>query len=154
MRASAKQAEIDKFTLQLGDVIITKDSETPGDIAVPALVSEDLDGVVCGYHLAIIRPSEGVVDGAYLNYLFSMPKTRYYFFTLATGATRFGLSLSGIHKAHFALPPFEEQKKTASVLSVADREIETLNQKIDCLKQEKKALMQQLLTGKRRVTFN
>ncbi|WP_256474003.1 hypothetical protein [Microbulbifer okhotskensis] len=33
----------------------------------------------------------------------------------------------------------------------ADREIETLQQKLDCLKQEKKALMQQLLTGKRRV---
>jgi type I restriction enzyme S subunit len=37
------------------------------------------------------------------------------------------------------------------VLSAADREIEILQQKLDGLKQEKKALMQQLLTGKRRV---
>ncbi|MDO5770083.1 MAG: restriction endonuclease subunit S [Psychrobacter sp.] len=42
MKATAKQSEIDKYTLQVGDVIITKDSETPGDIAIPALVSEDL----------------------------------------------------------------------------------------------------------------
>jgi len=42
MEASAKQREIDRFSLEKGDVIITKDSETPGDIAVPAYVCEDL----------------------------------------------------------------------------------------------------------------
>lgn len=151
MQATAKQAEIDKYTLKVGDVVVTKDSETPGDIAVPALVSEDLKGVVCGYHLALIRPKKKLADGAYLNNLFSMPKTRYYFFTLATGATRFGLSVGGIQKAHFHLPPIEEQQKIASVLSAADKEIEILEQKLGCLRQEKKALMQQLLTGKRRV---
>ena len=45
----------------------------------------------------------------------------------------------------------EEQQKIARVLSAADQEIATLQRKLDCLKQEKKALMQQLLTGKRRV---
>ena len=37
------------------------------------------------------------------------------------------------------------------VLSVADAEISTLEKKLACLRDEKKALMQQLLTGKRRV---
>ncbi|MEH8160249.1 MULTISPECIES: restriction endonuclease subunit S [Aeromonas] len=45
----------------------------------------------------------------------------------------------------------KEQQKIAAVLSTADQEITTLQQKLDALKQEKKALMQQLLTGKRRV---
>lgn len=45
----------------------------------------------------------------------------------------------------------EEQKKIATVLSVADEEVNALEQKTEHLKQEKKALMQQLLTGKRRV---
>jgi len=49
------------------------------------------------------------------------------------------------------LPDIQEQQKIASVLTSADKEIETLQQKLDCLKQEKKSLMQQLLTGKRRV---
>lgn len=151
MKATAKKSEIDKYTLQVNDVIITKDSETPGDIAVPALVSEDLGGTVCGYHLAIVRPNSQLVEGAYLNYLFSMQKTRYYFFTLATGATRFGLSIGGINKAHFTLPPLEEQRSIAAVLTNSDREVELLEQQLADLKQEKKALMQQLLTGKRRV---
>jgi len=154
MKATAKQTEIDKYTLKTGDVIITKDSETPGDIAIPSLVSEDLNGVLCGYHLAIIRPNSNIIDGSFLNQLFSMHKTRYYFFTLATGATRFGLSIGGINKAHFKFPSLAEQQKIASILLSADQEIETLQQKLSHLKQEKKALMQQLLTGKRRVKVN
>lgn len=47
-----------------------------------------------------------------------------------------------------------EQEKIAKVLSNADREIELLKAKLEHLKQEKKALMQQLLTGKRRVVIN
>ena len=48
-------------------------------------------------------------------------------------------------------PSIEEQQKIAAVLSTADQEISALQQKLIALKQEKKALMQQLLTGKRRV---
>lgn len=50
-------------------------------------------------------------------------------------------------------PRLDEQQKIASVLTAADEEIATLQRKLDCLKQEKKALMQQLLTGKRRVNI-
>lgn len=49
------------------------------------------------------------------------------------------------------VPSIEEQEKIADVLHVSTEEIFTLHKKLDCLKQEKKALMQQLLTGKRRV---
>lgn len=52
------------------------------------------------------------------------------------------------------LPSMAEQQKIASVLSTAEQEITALQQKIDTLKQEKKALMQQLLTGKRRILEN
>ncbi|EPX9364597.1 restriction endonuclease subunit S [Aeromonas veronii] len=49
------------------------------------------------------------------------------------------------------LPSLDEQQKIAAVLSTSDQEITTLQQNLDALKLEKKALMQQLLTGKRRV---
>ena len=52
------------------------------------------------------------------------------------------------------LPVVSEQSKIISVLNNADREIELLDQQLADLKQEKKALMQQLLTGKRRVKTN
>ncbi|EIU7557770.1 MULTISPECIES: restriction endonuclease subunit S [Providencia] len=49
------------------------------------------------------------------------------------------------------VPTHYEQQKIASVLTAADKEIELLQAKLAHLKDEKKALMQQLLTGKRRV---
>lgn len=52
------------------------------------------------------------------------------------------------------LPSLDEQQKIAAVLTVADREIIILQQKLAAIKQEKQALMQQLLTGKRRVKIN
>lgn len=52
------------------------------------------------------------------------------------------------------IPDAKEQQKIASALSTADGEISTLEKKLACLKEEKKALMQQLLTGKRRVKMD
>ncbi|AMA03885.1 TPA: restriction endonuclease subunit S [Enterobacter asburiae] len=52
------------------------------------------------------------------------------------------------------IPDAKEQQKIASALSTADAEISTLEKKLACLKEEKKALMQQLLTGKRRVKMD
>lgn len=52
------------------------------------------------------------------------------------------------------IPDAKEQQKIASALSTADAEIYTLEKKLACLRDEKKALMQQLLTGKRRVKID
>lgn len=54
-------------------------------------------------------------------------------------------------KIEIVEPPLEEQRKIASVLSECDRELELLNARLQQLKQQKKGLMQQLLTGKIRV---
>ena len=48
------------------------------------------------------------------------------------------------------VPEYEEQERIASVLSAADQEVAALEHKLSLLQHEKKALMQQLLTGKRR----
>ena len=56
MQATASLEEIHAFELKANDVIITKDSESWDDIAIPTFVPEALSGVVCAYHLALIRP--------------------------------------------------------------------------------------------------
>ncbi|WP_324033939.1 hypothetical protein [Psychrobacter sp. TAE2020] len=48
----------------------------------------------------------------------------------------------------------QEQQKIATVLTNADKEIELLEQQLADFQQEKKALMQQLLTGKKRVVVD
>ena len=61
------------------------------------------------------------------------------------------LNKEKLKRLKLLLPNIEEQHKIASTLSVADAEIATIQNQLDNLKLQKKALMQQLLTGKRRV---
>ena len=55
---------------------------------------------------------------------------------------------------HISVPEHDEQQKIAEVLNAATRETETLKQKLDALKDQKKGLMQQLLTGKKRLNYD
>lgn len=101
----------------------------------------------------VFRAAADRVDNTYL---YSVLKTDHYrqIFGAATNASvdrRGSLRWKEFSQIHVPLPPLEEQKKIANVLSTSDQEITTLQQKLGALKREKKALMQQLLTGKRRV---
>jgi type I restriction enzyme, S subunit len=151
MQATAKQREIDKFSLKQGDVIITKDSETPDDIAVASHVSEELDNVLCGYHLALIRTNKKQLDSGYLAHLFGLDEMQHYYYLLANGSTRFGLTTDAILDSRIPTPSLPEQQKIASTLSYIDSHLEKLNKKLQHTKSLKKALMQDLLTGKVRV---
>ncbi len=110
MRATATAAEIARLTLKAGDVILTKDSETPDDIGVPAWVPKDLPGVVCAYHLGLLRPVPDRVLGEFLFRAIGSARTAQQFHVLATGVTRFALGKHDVKNAVIALPPVEEQK--------------------------------------------
>jgi type I restriction enzyme S subunit len=61
------------------------------------------------------------------------------------------LSQDDFRSIRITVPDLAEQKAIGQVLKTASDEILALSERINCLRQEKKALMQQLLTGKRRV---
>jgi type I restriction enzyme, S subunit len=67
------------------------------------------------------------------------------------GGTRAKLNNKSMLMIHIPLPPIDEQQKIASVLTAADTEIDTHKKQLATLKEQKKGLMQQLLTGKKRV---
>jgi len=151
MWATASDAEIEKFSLNIDDIIITKDSETPDDIGVPSVVTEKLDNVVCGYHLALIKPDLKKTDPIFLTKQIEYEQVANQFSRLANGATRFGLTTAAVKGVRLWLPELEEQIRIAAVLSTCDWEIELLKKKQEKLKEQKKGLMQKLLTGEVRV---
>ncbi|HDU5040686.1 TPA: restriction endonuclease subunit S [Klebsiella aerogenes] len=87
----------------------------------------------------------------FLNYL---NRSSSAFAGYSVGTSQKVLSLNALKAIKARLPKKEEQQKIAALLSTADQEISAFQQKLDALKQEKKALMQQLLTGKRRVKID
>ncbi|RNA65994.1 restriction endonuclease subunit S [Prosthecochloris sp. ZM_2] len=139
MKATATPEEIRAFELKAGDVIITKDSESWDDIAIPTFVPETIPGVVCAYHLALIRPFSGEIEGEFLFRAFSSDPVADQFRIAATGVTRFGLAQGAIKGAFFPLPPLEEQRaiiahinekcaEISQAISRAEREIELMRE--------------------------
>ena len=116
MEASAEEREIRKFQIRRGDVLATKDSEEADDIAIPSLVAEDLPGVLCGYHLAMIRPRFPSVSGPFLAWLHASKSFRAQYEAKAVGVTRFGLSQYAFRAARIPLPPLLEQQRIAAYL--------------------------------------
>lgn len=146
MAASASKPEIERFRLQAGDVIITKDSETPDDIGVPAVVTDSIDGLVCGYHLALIRPRNNAIDPIYLAKQLSSAPIARYFSLNASGSTRFGLPISVIEDARIPLASKPLQTKIANILFTVDQAIEQTEDLIAKQQRIKTGLMQDLLT--------
>jgi type I restriction enzyme S subunit len=138
METTATPEEVRRFGLKVGDVVITKDSEEWDDIAVPALVVESSPDLVCGYHLAIVRPSEGRLLGQFLLRVFQASAVNQQFQVAATGVTRYGLPKSSIGEAWVPLPSTDEQRIIAAFL---DRQ----TAKIDALVANKQELIERLL---------
>ena len=146
MAATAKPSEIEKFSLIKGDVIITKDSEAPDDIGIPTYVKETIDNLLCGYHLAILRPKKQTV-GKYICYVLTSPRVKYDFYRFANGITRFGLTMESYQKIKISLPLLNEQKRIVNLLDTSKREIEVLKQLAEQYRTQKRGLVQKLLTG-------
>ena len=140
---------------QYGDIFFTTSSETPEEVGMSSVLLDHVDELYLnsfcfGYRLFGFES----LHPEFACYLLRSEHVRGEIAVLGQGATRYNLSKKQLMKLEITLPPVNEQKKIATVLSTADQEISALQQKLDALKQEKKALMQQLLTGKRRVTLN
>lgn len=133
MRATAPESEIERFGLRKGDVLIIKDPETPDDIAVPAMVAEDLPGVVCGYQLAMFRPNSLLCDGRFLGRAIGAAGPSDQFRLHASGVTRLGLTLGTIGDTVVPVPPLPEQRIIADFLDRQTSTIDRLVRKKECL---------------------
>ncbi|MBM1143652.1 restriction endonuclease subunit S [Alcanivorax sp. ZXX171] len=150
MQGSATEDELDRFRLKEGQVLLTKDSESWEDIAVPAYVAETMPAVLCGYHLAIIEPEENQLDGQFVFWIAQSPVLNDQFKLSAKGVTRFGLSQHALKNASIKVPPLFYQQKTATFLDRKTAEIDTLIDKkrrlLDRLAEKRTALITRAVT--------
>ena len=131
MEATAKPSEVERFSLKKGQVALTKDSETRDDIGIPAYIADDFDGVILGYHNALITPDKSQLDGKYLNALLHTDYARLYFSRNASGSgQRYSLSVDALDSFPVLLPSLEEQKRIGHIFSRIDQKI-LLNRSIN-----------------------
>ncbi|WP_420600311.1 restriction endonuclease subunit S [Neptuniibacter sp.] len=145
-RKSAPRIHTSQITKEcvIGDILLSVRAPV-GSVAL------SLHNACIGRGLACIRAKKTNSQEYLYQWLLSFePKWERF----SQGSTFEAVNSNDIKSLHVLQPSFSEQQKIASVLTAADKETEVLQAKLVNLKQEKKALMQQLLSGKRRVKFS
>jgi len=138
--------------VQFGDIFFTVSSETPEEVGMSSVLLDNvsntyLNSFCFGYRLHNFN----TLYPYFARFYFRSFQMRDKISRLAQGSTRFNLSKNEIMKLKVKLPSILEQQKIAEVLSLADDEINLLKNELEELKQQKKALIQKLLTGQVRV---
>ena len=113
-------------------------------------------GMIASHRFPMYKPKEGALDLDYLLYFFKSAKGKNLLELASPGGAGRNKTLGQSEFLKLKIPvlPIEEQKEIVRLLNTADKEIELQKKKIEAIKQQKKGLMQQLLTGKKRLKIN
>lgn len=109
------------------------------------------EGIISPAYTVLIP--QQLIDGRFAAYLFKFSPIVSLFCRYSQGLVSDTWNLKYHHFAEIrvSIPERKEQESIAKILEAADKQIDVLTQRLDKLAEEKRALMQQLLTGKRRV---
>ena len=147
--------EIASATLQEGDLIITKSSGSPAHIGKTSIIDAKTAAMPCCFSNFIQRIR---VNGfpKYYWYAFNSYPTKKQFDYLSTTTTGINnINSSTIDNVFFAVPPIKEQQAIADYLDEKCGEIDALiavkQSKIDALREYKKSIIYEYITGKREV---
>ena len=153
MPATATASQVQTFGVRPGDVLITKDSETADDIGVPAYVERSSPDMVCGYHLALLRPIPQKTIGRFLYWALRSKYVNYQLSIGSTGITRHGLKLDVISQTRIKLPSLSQQRTIANFLDRETTRIDALISKkhrlIRLVDERKKLLAEEHITALR-----
>lgn len=105
---------------------------------------------IISYFYPVFSFSEEVCHGYMLQLLNQSIYRRMY--PYVEGTAQQVLSLRKLGRLIYSLPPFGEQKKIAEILTAQDKVIELKEKRLAEKRRQKKYLMQQLLTGKKRLS--
>ncbi|MDR6182972.1 restriction endonuclease subunit S [Asaia bogorensis] len=129
-----------------GDVLFTTEAPLGNVAKFPE------NGKFCiGQRVVALRTKKHVLTSDFLLYQLLSDKGKDLINERSSGSTAKGIKTKELKKVIIPLPPLPEQKKIAAILSTWDRAIEVTEKLLANSQQQKKALMQQLLTGKKRL---
>ncbi|WP_431474613.1 restriction endonuclease subunit S [Marinobacter sp. KM021] len=147
---AASEKAIREFSVNYGDILFNRTSETVEEIAYSAVYLDTQPAVFGGFVIRG-RPKSRSVDAHYSKYLFKSAPFRRKVIKACQGAVRANIGQKDLAKIEVSLPPLPEQKKIAQILSTWDQAITATERLLENSQQRNKGLMQQLLTGKKRL---
>ena len=112
---------------------------------------ENFDVCIVSPMYVVFSINHEIIYKYFLKYWIQSHNFNGYIKSLSAGSVRSILSFDAMSTMKIKVPSLEEQKKIAGLLSVIDEEIENLKKQLELRKQQKKGLMQRLLTGEVRI---
>ena len=140
---TAKDSQISSCSLKKGDILFTPSSETPSDIGHSVVIFEDLTNAVFSYHLMRFRPSIEI-NTLFSHYFCNTTEILNQLSKLATGSTRFTISVKSFSSIKVKLPSLGEQKQISSFLKILDEKIFSIENQIKECEKWKKGLLQKM----------
>ncbi len=149
-KVQVDEKKLTENMLNYGDILFNRTSETYDEIAMSATYLDD-KVVTFGGFVIRGRAEKGYLEPNYSIYAFQFNDFRRQVIRMGQGAVRANIGQKDLAKVQIALPPLTEQTKIAEILNTWDKAINTTEKLLINSEQQKKALMQQLLTGKKRL---
>jgi type I restriction enzyme S subunit len=149
-RVQLPRSIVELYSVQAGDVVFNRTSETQEEVGLSA-VYLDSAPVVFGGFVIRGRPKTGSFVPEYAAYALRSNSVRSQIIEKGQGAIRSNIGQADLRKVKTSVPPIKEQRAIAEALSDTDTLIRSLDELIAKKRNIKQAVMQQLLTGKRRL---
>ena len=144
IRASvqATDAEMSSFSVEYGDILFQRSSETLEDVGRANVYIDDKVAVFGGF---VIRGKKKAnYNPLFFRYLLSSPYARKRIIPMGAGAQHFNIGQEGLSKVLLNFPSIEEQTKIASLLHLLDERIATQSKLIEDLKKLKSAIIEKV----------
>lgn len=137
------------FKVRQGDFLISKRQIAHGACGV---VPESLDGAVVSNEYNVFVPNQGT-NIEMFNLMMQLPHYTRLFYLMSDGVhiEKLLFKTQDWMRRQLAMPPIEEQQKIAAILTTQDKVIELKEKRLVEKQRQKKYLMQQLLSGKKRL---
>ena len=141
----------EEFCVVYGDVLFNRTSETREEVGCSSVYIDTEESVFGGFVIRAHDISSNMFYDFYKGYCFQPFYICSLIVSLGYGAIRYNLGQEDLSRVKVLVPPIIEQQRIVSVLQLWDTAIEKQSELIEKLKLRKRALMQQLLTGKKRL---
>ena len=151
-RVNLSPQEIKNFEVRLGDVFFTRTSESVEEIGIASVMLDNPRNTVFSGFVLRARPRDDRLDDRFKQYCFAPRAIRTQIVSSASYTTRALTNGRLLSAVWIAVPPKPEQIAIAEALSEVDSLIESLAALIEKKKAIKQATMQQILTGKTRLS--
>ena len=139
-KVEATEREIENFSVEKGDILFQRSSETLEDVGRANVYMDNRTAVYGGF---VIRGRKiGDYNPLFFKYLLSTPLARKRTCRMGAGAQHFNIGQGGLSKISLCFPLMEEQNKIARLLSLIDERIATQNKIIDKLQSLIKGIAQ------------